>query len=90
MLANNPMLGMLNYEKQSFEARKKMVSRMGFPMVGIGLNYSLINKTEIPMGDPEMNGKDMLMPMVAVTLPIYRKKYNAMKNEAELLENGHC
>jgi outer membrane protein TolC len=85
MLANNPMLGMLNYEKQSYEARKKMVSRMGLPMLGLGLNYSLINKSAIPMGDPEMNGKDMLMPMVAVTLPIYRKKYNAMKDESELL-----
>lgn len=32
-----------------------------------------------------MNGKDMIMPMVTVTLPIYRKKYNAMINEADLL-----
>jgi len=82
------MLEMLNYEKQSYEARKKMVSRMRLPMIGLGLNYSLINKSEFPMGDPEMNGKDMLMPMVAVTLPIYRKKYNAMKNESELLEKA--
>ena len=35
MLANNPMLGMLNFEKQSLEARKKMVTRMGYPMIGI-------------------------------------------------------
>src|ERR1035437_9560672 len=33
MLANNPMLGMLDYEKQSIESRKKMVTRMGYPMV---------------------------------------------------------
>ena len=44
MLANNPMLSMLEYEKQSIEARKKMVNRMGYPMVGLGLNYSLIGK----------------------------------------------
>ena len=35
---------MLDFEKQSFEARKKMVTRMGYPMVGLGLNYSLIRK----------------------------------------------
>jgi outer membrane protein TolC len=86
MLANNPMLGMIDFEKQSLEARKKMVSRMGYPMVGIGLNYSLISKTELPMGPPSMNGKDMVMPMVVVTLPIYRKKYAAMKDEAEYLK----
>jgi outer membrane protein TolC len=86
MLAHNPMLGMLDYEKQSFEARKKMVSRMGYPMVGLGLNYSLISKSATAMGPPDMNGKDMIMPMVVVTLPIYRKKYTAMQNEAEFLK----
>jgi len=83
ILANNPMLGMLNFEKESLEARKQMVTRMGYPMVGLGLNYSLINKN--PMSASSMNGKDMIMPMVTVTLPIYRKKYNAMKSETDLL-----
>ncbi len=86
MLANNPMLSMLDYEKQSIEARKKMVTRMGYPTVGLGLNYSLIGRSATAMGTPDMNGKDMIMPMVTVTLPIYRKKYHAMINEAELLD----
>jgi outer membrane protein TolC len=86
MLLNNPMLGMLDYEKQSIEARKKMVTRMGYPMVGLGLNYFLINKSE--MSTSSMNGKDMIMPMVTVTLPIYRKKYIAMQTEAELLKTA--
>jgi outer membrane protein TolC len=86
ILAHNPMLGMLDFEKQSLEARKKMVTRMGYPMVGLGLNYNLISKAEFPMGEPSMNGKDMIMPMVVLTLPIYRKKYTAMQNEAELLK----
>jgi outer membrane protein TolC len=85
--AANPMLSMVSLEKQSVEARKKMVSRMGFPMIGFGLNYSLIKRTDIPM-EPSMNGKDMLMPMMTVTLPVYRKKYNAMKNEAAFLESA--
>jgi outer membrane protein TolC len=84
MLAHNPMLGMLDFEKQSLEARKKMVTRMGYPMVGLGLNYSVIGKSA--MSTSLMNGKDMVMPMVVFTLPIYRKKYNAMQNEAELLK----
>ena len=88
MLTHNPMLGMLNYEKQSLEARKKMVTRMGYPMVGLGLNYSIISKSPTAMGTPDMNGKDMIMPMVVFTLPIYRKKYTAMQNEAELLRTA--
>lgn len=86
MLANNPMLGMLDFEKQSLEARKKMVTRMGYPMVGLGLNYSAIGKNE--MSTSSMNGKDMIMPMAVFTLPIYRKKYTAMQKEAELLKEA--
>jgi outer membrane protein TolC len=85
IVANNPMLDMLEYEKQSIEARKKMVTHMGYPMVGLGLDYSLINRSGSSMGTPDMNGNDMIMPMVTVTLPIYRKKYKAMRTEAELL-----
>jgi outer membrane protein TolC len=86
MLTNNPMLGMLVFEEQSLEARKKMISRMGYPMVGLGLNYSLINKSE--MATSSMNGKDMIMPMVTVTLPLYRKKYIAMQKEAEFMKTA--
>jgi outer membrane protein TolC len=81
IFAHNPMLKMLEYEQQSLDARGQMVSRMGYPMIGLGVNYSIINKSE--MSTSSMNGKDMIMPMVSVTLPIYRKKYKAMKAETE-------
>jgi outer membrane protein TolC len=87
MLTHNPMLGMLTYEQQSLEARKKMVTRMGYPMMGLGVNYSVISKSV--MSTSSMNGKDMIMPMATVTLPIYRKKYNAMKNETEFLKTAN-
>jgi outer membrane protein TolC len=81
------MLGMLQLEQESLEARKQMVTKMGYPMVGFGLNYSLINKSE--MSTSPMNGKDMIMPMVTVTLPIYRKKYKAMQTEADFLKSAN-
>jgi len=84
----NPMLGMLKFEQQSLEARKQMVTRMSYPMVGVGLNYSLISKSE--MSTSSMNGKDMIMPMVTVTLPIYRKKYKAMQTEADFLKAANA
>jgi outer membrane protein TolC len=57
-------------------------------MIGLGLNYSLINKN--PMSASEMNGKDMIMPMITATLPIYRKKYKAMREEADLLKSANA
>ncbi|MCJ7820581.1 MAG: TolC family protein, partial [Bacteroidales bacterium] len=86
ILSGNPMLTMLEYEEKAYDARKNMVTRMGYPMVGLGLNYSLIKQNEMSVSP--MNGTDMLMPMVSVTLPIYRKKYNAMKSEADMLRKA--
>jgi len=86
-LGNNPMLGMIQFEQQSLEARKQMVTRMGYPMVGIGVNYSVINKSE--MSTSSMNGRDMIMPMVTATLPIYRRKYKSMQTEADLLKSAN-
>jgi len=86
MLAKNPMLGMIQYEQQSLNARYNMVNKMGYPMIGLGVNYSLIQKSE--MNTSPMNGKDMIMPMVTATLPIYRKKYKAMRAEVNLLHSA--
>jgi len=86
MLTNNPMLGMLQYEKQSLIARERMVIKMGYPMIGLGINYTVINKN--PMSTSSMNGKDMVMPMITFTLPIYRNKYRAIRNEAIYLQEA--
>lgn len=86
MFTRNPMLGMLAYEQQSLAARTKMQKQMGLPMVGVGLNYTVINKNE--MSTSAMNGQDMIMPMLTVTLPIYRKKYKAMQAETRFLKTA--
>jgi outer membrane protein TolC len=86
MFTRNPMLGMLAYEQQSLTARTKMQKQMGLPMVGVGVNYSVISKSE--MSTSPMNGQDMIMPMLTVTLPIYRKKYKAMQAETNFLKTA--
>jgi len=86
MFNRNPMLGMLSYEQQSLLARTKMQKQMGLPMVGVGLNYTVINKSE--MSTSAMNGQDMIMPMLTVSLPIYRKKYKAMQAETNFLKTA--
>jgi outer membrane protein TolC len=85
-LKNNPMLTMLQFERESLEARRRMSDRMGYPMVGIGLKYSILAKN--PASTSMMNGNDMLMPMVSVSLPIYRKKYKAIQQETEWLKTA--
>ncbi|MFC4872925.1 TolC family protein [Negadavirga shengliensis] len=80
--ANNPMLKMLDAEKEAYGARRQMAKLEGRPMFGAGVNYMPFSpRTENGM---QMGGDDMVMPMVKVTLPIYRKKYRAQLREAEL------
>ena len=86
MFTRNPMLGMLQYEQQSLDARIKMQKQMGLPMVGLGVNYSVISKS--PMLTSPMNGQDMIMPMLTVTLPVYRKKYDAQQAETKFLKKA--
>lgn len=86
LFMNQPMLEMLRYETQSLNAQGKKVDRMGYPMLGIGIGYSVISKSNA--SSSMMNGMDMVMPMVKVSIPIYRKKYKAMKSETEMLKSA--
>ena len=55
--------------------------------MGVGLDYVLVGeRTDIFMPD---NGKDVLMPMVSVSIPIFRSKYNASVKEARLIQESY-
>ncbi|MDR2765762.1 MAG: TolC family protein [Tannerella sp.] len=91
----NPMLGMLGEEEAAYKAKAEMDRKMSYPMFGIGLQYMLIRKKTVnaemdvmETGVSSMNGKDMLMPMVSVSIPIYRKKYRAQQRENALLQQA--
>ena len=85
METNNPMLGMITEEGLAYKAKAEMDKKMSYPMIGLGVQYMVIGKTSDPMfGMGNMNGKDMIMPMVSVTLPIFRKKYDAQQKESKL------
>jgi outer membrane protein TolC len=83
IMKNNPMLTMLDLEKQSYEAMSEKAGKMGYPVVGLGLDYTVMGKKATPAN--AMNGMDMVMPMISVTIPLYRKKYQAKVREADLL-----
>jgi outer membrane protein TolC len=85
----NPMLDMLAEEELAYRAKGEMEQKMSYPMFGIGLQYMLIGESATaPMDqgmEPEMTGMDMIMPMVSISLPIYRNKYKAQQRESRFL-----
>lgn len=80
----NPMLNMITEESLAYKAKGEMDKKMGYPMFGIGVEYMLNKKTDDAMfGMGSMNGKDMIMPMLSVSIPIYRNKYKAQQRESK-------
>jgi len=52
------------------------------PMIGFGLDY--ISVDERPNMDFSDNGKDIIMPMVSVSIPIFNSKYKSQSKQNEL------
>lgn len=82
-LEKHPTVEQFESQKRAYEAKQGLARKEGMPMLGLGLDYTIMSKT--PMGMPEMNGDDAITPMFSVSLPIFRKKSKAMKNEAEFM-----
>ncbi len=86
LFENHPRLTGLEKQKESYEAQQMVAQKEGLPSLGLGIDYSIISKRTD--ANPEMNGQDAIMPMLSVTLPIFRKKYKAAKKEAEFMASS--
>ena len=84
ILQNHPMLSMYASENLALAQQGKMAKLEGKPMLGAGVNYMTFTP-RIENGMP-MGGENMVMPMVSLGLPIYRKKIAAKVKEVELLQ----
>jgi cobalt-zinc-cadmium efflux system outer membrane protein len=81
LLVNHPMLEAFDLKLKSSKAHEALAKKQGLPAFGVGIDYVVVGKTNMTVPD---NGKDVLMPMVSMSLPIFRGKYNAAIKEAQL------
>lgn len=84
---NNPKLAQYSAIQKAFKSQEEQARAKGMPMIGVGLQYMVNGKVDMPMM-PNMNGKDMMMPMVSVTIPVYRKKITSAIHSAQLMERS--
>ncbi len=86
---NSPDLLMLEKEILAIQAKANKDKKMSYPTFGIGVNYMLIGKTDVDlfkMGN--MNGRDMITPTLSISIPLFRKKYDAQQQESNLLRQA--
>ncbi len=82
--AHNPSLKKIDYDISSWEKQIEASKKNGYPSFTIGATYVNMSKRPETNGHIHENGKDMYMfPEIGVMIPLNRKKYNAMVNEAK-------
>ncbi len=87
LLSDNPTLSVFDKQIQAMAAEQAVAELMRKPMIGAGFEYMLLRKRTGEHDHIEPNtGKDMIMPMVSVTLPIWKKKYDAAVEERHLMQ----
>lgn len=87
LLKNNPVLNELDLKTKSSEASVLAAQKQGLPKLGVGLDYLVVGeRSDVVMSD---NGKDVLMPMVTVTIPLFRRKYRASVKEMQLIQENY-
>ncbi|WP_242135003.1 TolC family protein [Aestuariivivens marinum] len=75
---------LLKYDKlyQSIGKSEFLNQKKSSPMIGFGLDY--INVEPRPDMTFTDNGKDIVMPMVTLSIPIFSKKYKSVTKQNEL------
>jgi cobalt-zinc-cadmium efflux system outer membrane protein len=75
---------LLKFDKlyYSVEQSELLNQKESNPMIGFGLDY--INVEKRPNLDFSDNGKDIIMPMVSISIPIFNNKYKSKTKQNDL------
>lgn len=86
LLTSNPMLKAIDSKIEATNSMVEVAKKSGLPKFGVGLDYAFISeRTDMDVPD---NGKNAFMPMVSMSLPIFRGKYKASVEEAKLMRTS--
>jgi outer membrane protein TolC len=76
LIVANPKLKALDLKLQASQAAEIVAQKQGLPKLGVGLDY-------------DISMPDVLMPMVSISIPIFRAKYNASVKESQLMQESY-
>jgi len=85
--SNHPMVREYGKRIDSREKQALAIQKQSLPKIGAGIDYVMISeRTDMSVPD---SGKDALMPMVSMSIPIFRKKYTSAIKETQLQVEGY-
>lgn len=87
LISGNPRLAEMERMAASAKEQEKLAKKEGLPNIGLGVDYVIIGeRTDMAVED---NGRDAIMPMLSVSLPIFREKYKAAKKQAAFMAESY-
>jgi len=87
LLLRNPAINALDLKTKASKVNEIVAQKQGLPNIGVGLDYVVVGE---PSGMSAADaGKDVLMPMVSVSIPLFRKKYDAAEKEARFMQESY-
>jgi cobalt-zinc-cadmium efflux system outer membrane protein len=87
LLVNNPVLEELDLKIASSRVSEEVAHKQGLPKFGVGVDYVVVgDRTDMEVPD---NGRNAIMPMVSMSIPIFRAKYKAAVKESQLMQERY-
>jgi outer membrane protein, heavy metal efflux system len=81
-IESHPVIEALDLQLRAKDFAEKIAIRKGLPGFGLGLDYVIVgDRRDMIVAE---SGKDILMPMLSINIPLSRGKYRAMVKEARL------
>ena len=77
----HPRLVAIRNLQKSNKAKTELAKKQALPQFGLGLDYAIIQDRNVMNTDA---GQDAIMPMLSVSLPIFGKKNQSRKEQAQL------
>ena len=83
---NHPKLQQLEAQATALQQSEIAAKKEGNPTIGFGLDYVLVaERSGVSLPD---NGKDVIMPMVTVSIPLFNKKHVAKQKQLQLQQEA--
>jgi outer membrane protein TolC len=79
----------LDLMRSAYQNQEKAAIRTGMPTFSLGIDYRFIGDgTDSQAAVPDAGRNAIVFPMVSITVPLYRKKYRSMVQEAVYLQEA--
>ena len=86
-IRNNPLIESMDLKVQAAELNQRLALKKGLPQLGIGIDYVAVgDRSDVII---EENGRNVIMPTMTMSLPLFRKKHKAAEREALLLSESY-